>query len=124
MANLVDRFYAAMTVLAGHGHIKQRLIEAYQGHLADTDEEDLPLAMRERFIDLNARMHAVAPLNGEGPICASVRKMSRAEAAGCAHEIVALHADLVRQADDLPAAIRAKAGETVEVPPFLVKSAS
>lgn len=124
MANLVDRFYAAMTVLAAHGHVKQRLITAYQDHLDGTDEEDLPIEMRERFIDLNARMHAVAPLNGEGPICASVRKMSRAEATDCAHEIVALHADLVRQAGDLPATMRADSPEKAELPPFLVKSVS
>lgn len=124
MANLVDRFYAAMTVLTAHGHVKQRLIEAFQDHLAGTDEDDLPIEMRERFIDLNARMHAVAPLNGEGPICASVRKMSRAEATECAHEIVALHADLVRLAGDLPATMRANPADKADVPPFLVKSVS
>jgi hypothetical protein len=30
MSYHVDRFYAAVSVLSGHGHIKQRLIKAYE----------------------------------------------------------------------------------------------
>ena len=35
MINHVDRFQAAVTVLAGNGHIKQRLIKAYDENLVD-----------------------------------------------------------------------------------------
>lgn len=122
MANLVDRFYAAVTVLTSHGHIKQRLIDAYVDNLSSIDDDELPREMRERFGDLNARVHAVAPLNGEGRVCASVRKMSIYEASECAHQILALYADLVRRGDELPQT--AGPGDKAEVPPFLVKSAS
>lgn len=126
MANLVDRFYAAMTVLVGHGHIKQRLIDAYRDNLSTTDEEELPREMREDFSRLNARIHAVAPLNGEGRVCASVRKMSIFEASDCARDILAMYAGLVRAADDLEDDLpnTKEAVEKAEVPPFLVKSAS
>ena len=35
MTDHVDCFYAALNVLVGHGHVKQRLIEAYEEHLAE-----------------------------------------------------------------------------------------
>ncbi len=122
MANLVDRFYAAVTVLVSHGHIKQRLIDAYQDNLSTTDEDELPRELRERFSELDARIHAVAPLNGEGRVCASVRKMSVYEASDCAQAILALYADLAGRGDELPD--DAAAADKAEVPPFLVKSAS
>ena len=42
MTHHVDRFYAAVSVLAGDGHMKQRLIKAYQENLGDIAEDDLP----------------------------------------------------------------------------------
>jgi hypothetical protein len=44
-------------------------------------------------------MNQVAPLNGEGPICASVRKMSIDEADDCARRIVDLYGDMIRLVD-------------------------
>ena len=82
MADHVDRFHAALIVLAGHGHVKQRLIEAFERHLADIDEDDLPITVKQSFADLRSEMQRVAPSHGEGPICASVRKMSLDEAYG------------------------------------------
>ena len=35
MTDHLDRFHAALTVLAGHGHIKQRLIRAFEDNLVD-----------------------------------------------------------------------------------------
>ena len=84
MTDHLDRFHAALTVLAGHGHIKQRLIKAYEEYLVEIHEDELPIAMKQSFVDLRAEMHRVSPLNGEGPICASVRKMSLNEASECA----------------------------------------
>ena len=84
MMNHVDRFHAALTVLAGHGHIKQRLMKAYEDNLAEINEDELPIASKQLFADVRRQMHSVTPLNGEGPICASVRKMSVAEASECA----------------------------------------
>jgi len=123
MTNHVERFYAALTVLAGHGHIKQRLIKAYEEHLDGIDEDELPIAMKQGFVDLRQSMHQVAPLRGESAICASVRKMSPEDATECAAHVVALFSELSRLGDDgAPVAIQLSDGETARVPPFLIKS--
>ncbi|MBT8091856.1 MAG: hypothetical protein KJN77_02395 [Gammaproteobacteria bacterium] len=122
MTNQVDRFYAALTVLAGHGHIKQRLIKAFDDCLSDVDEDELPIAMKQPFADLRRTMQRVAPLNGEGAVCASVRKMSPEDASSCASQIVALYGELSRgrDADDLNRPLGDE--KQAHVPPFLVKS--
>lgn len=123
MAYQVDCLFAAVAVLAGHGHIKQRLISAYEEHVADICDEDLPLVVREPFAELRDKMYRVAPLNGEGPICASVRKMSVEEASACAVSIVELCQEVARCNTGLkgrPAVADAEASEPV--PPFLVKT--
>jgi hypothetical protein len=122
MTDHVERFHAALIVLVGHGHVKQRLIEAFEEHLADIHENDLPEAMQESFAGLRREMNQVAPLNGEGPIRASVRKMSLQEASDCAARIVGLHARLARQDDDAQPGPLPEADDEMRVPPFLVKS--
>lgn len=122
MTNYVDRFHAALTVLAGHGHIKQRLVKAYEDHLDEIDEDELPIAMKQTFADLRQSMHQVAPLNGESPVCASVRKMSPEDASECASRVVAIYGELSRLRDDLPAALSRSDDDAPRVPPFLVKS--
>jgi hypothetical protein len=122
MTDHLDRFHAALTVLAGHGHIKQRLIRAYEENLVEIHEDELPIAMKQSFIDLRLEMHRVTPLNGEGPICASVRKMSLDEASECAGRIVTLYGEIARQRDDLQTSLPLGDGEEIRVPPFLVKS--
>jgi hypothetical protein len=122
MTDHVDRFYAALLVLAGHGHIKQRLIKAYEDHLADIHEDDLPISLKQPFADLRHDMHRESPLNGEGPICASVRKMSVYEAGDCAGRIVTLFKELTGQRDEVQVTLPLGDGDEVRVPPFLVKS--
>ena len=97
--NHVDRFHTALTVLAGHGHIKQRLIKAYEGNLVAINEDELPILLRQSFADLRCQMHSVMPLNGEGPICASVRKMSFDEASECAASVVSMYGAISRIED-------------------------
>ncbi len=121
MSYHVDRFYAAVSVLAGHGHIKQRLIKAYEDNLGEISADELPISIKQTFSDLEHQMHRVTPLNGEGPICASVRKMSVAEAAECAVSVVALYGELVRLDDGAQANLSIDSQER-QVPPFLVKS--
>jgi len=96
MSNHVNRFYSAVSVLAGHGHIKQRLIQAYEDNLAHIDDNTIPITVRESFAKLSCLMNHVEPLNGEGPICASVRKMSIDEADECARKIIDLYGDMLR----------------------------
>ena len=122
MSYHVDRFYAAVSVLAGHGHIKQRLIKAYEENLGSISEDELPIALKQTFSDLKHQMNRVTPLNGEGPICASVRKMSLQEASDCAGRIVSLYGEIVRQGDELQAALPLAGASEERVPPFLVKS--
>lgn len=122
MTNHVDRLQAALTVLAGHGHIKQRLMKAYEENLADVHEDELPIALKQAFADLRHQMHSITPLNGEGPICASVRKMSTDEASECAVTIVALFRDIMRTDQNIQGSLQLTDADERRVPPFLVKS--
>ena len=122
MTDHVDRFHAALLVLAGHGHVKQRLIKAFEEHLAEIHEDELPIAVKQSFADLRHEMQRVAPLNGEGPICASVRKMSLQEASECAGRIVSLFGEISRYAEDTQSALSLGDEKEVRVPPFLVKT--
>ena len=74
MSNHVDRFYAAVSVVASHGDIKQRLVTAFEDHLDTIEDAELPIQIREAFIELRRRMTGVEPLNGEGHIRATVRR--------------------------------------------------
>jgi hypothetical protein len=122
MTDHVERFHAALLVLAGHGHVKQRLIKAFEDHLEEIREDDLPLRLQPAFADLRQDMHRVSPLNGEGPICASVRKMSLQEASDCAGRIVDLFGELAVHADEVQPTLPLGGQEEARVPPFLVKS--
>jgi hypothetical protein len=124
MSNHIKRLYAAVSVLAGHGDIKQRLIKAYEENLAIIDDDDLPIALKQTFADCRHKMSQVDPLNGEGRIRATVRKMSIVEADDCARKLLDLYSDIIRYEDlaqdSLPLSMAAKAA----VPPFLIKSNS
>jgi hypothetical protein len=122
MSSTVDRFYAAVTVLAGEGRIKQRLLKAYTENLRDIDEDDLPVAVREVFTDLRSRMRAVAPLPAESRVHASVRKMSMRDAGECSAVVLKIYNELMKQPAAVPVPTAVEG--SVEVPAFLVKSAS
>ncbi len=122
MTDHVDRFHAALLVLAGHGHIKQRLIKAFEDNLAELHEDELPISIRQAFADLRRDMQRVAPLNGEGPICASVRKMSLSEASDCAGRLVTLYGEVLRHRDEAQVSLPLADNDETRVPPFLVKS--
>ena len=124
MSYHVDDFFAAVSVLAGHGHIKQRLISAYEDNLTSIRADDLPIPVKQNFADLKDLMHRVAPLNGEGPICASVRKMSVDEANQCAQLMVELYGDMIRHSDNGQTALPLQIDERRSVSPLLVKRAS
>lgn len=78
--------------------------------------------MKQSFADLRHDMHRVTPLNGEGPICASVRKMSLDEASEIAGRIVSLYGEIARRRDDLQTSLPLTEADEMRVPPFLVKS--
>ena len=122
MSNHVDRFYAAVTALVSHDNIKQRLVRAFEIHLAEIDDDEMPTALRQEFTDLRHAMSGVEPLNGEGRIRATVRKMSMVEADRCAAMMLGIYAKLVRLSDELEELIPPADDQPV-VPPFLVKTA-
>lgn len=122
MSNHVQRFHAAVSVMAGQGNIKQRIIKAYEEQLAVLDERDLPIVARQPFADLQALLSQVAPLNGEGRIRATVRKMSASEADVCAQMMLDIYCDIIRFEDSEQDAVPLRPVETAAIPPFLVKS--
>ena len=122
MSYHVERFYAAVSVLAGHGHIKQRLIRAYEENLVEISEDELPIAVKQPFSDLKHQMNRVTALNGEGAICASVRKMSVDEAADCAVSVLALFSEIRCLGDSGQTMLPLASEDRKGVPPFLVKS--
>lgn len=122
MSNHVDCLYSAVSALASHGPIKQRLIKAYEDNLDEFEEDDLPVSVRESFADLRRLMHAVSPANGEGSICASVRKMSKDQADECAQLMVEIYADMTRNGDSGHAPLPIGMEDHAAVPPFLIKS--
>ena len=122
MYHHVDRIGAAVSVLVSHSHIKQRLIEAYEKNLRAINEEDLPLQMQQSFADLRQMMTGVAPLNGEGSIRATVRKMSVCQADECAGLILSLYSDIIRYSDNGQELLPLDVTDSQRVPPFLIKS--
>ncbi|MCH7980318.1 MAG: hypothetical protein IID59_02350 [Proteobacteria bacterium] len=124
MTYQVEHFYAAVATLAGDGHIKHRLIRAYQDNLDSIDDLELPITLKETFAELKSRMYTVTPLKGEGAIRASVRKMSAREASACAITILSLYSDMLQLSDGAQASLPLNGEEAQVVPPFLVKSVS
>jgi hypothetical protein len=122
MSYPVDSFHAAVSVLAGHGHIKQRLMTAYEDYLDAIDEDEVPQIRRNAFVDVQKAMHRVAPLNGEGSVCASVRKMSPVEAGDCAITILSVYRAMLRDDDGDSSEICLDHHNRKAVPPFLVKT--
>jgi hypothetical protein len=75
----------------GRGSIKDRLLDAYCGHLADLEEADLPADMRRDFGEMIVALHRVRPLPGDDIIKASVRKLSNEDACRYASFVVKLY---------------------------------
>ena len=118
----VDSFHAAASVLVGHGHIKQRLMKAFEDHLDAIDEDEVPEGRRNVFAEIQKSMHRVAPLNGEGSVCASVRKMSPVEAGDCAIKILAIYREMLRDSEDDSPDLQIDHENRKVVPAFLLKS--
>lgn len=122
MSNLVDRFITAVSVMAGNGHIKQRLVQSYEDNLQGIECDDLPVAARQPYADLRAMLQSVSPLNGEGAVRATVRKMSANDAEQCAGLMVRLLAEVIRGSGSEQKRLPLQVDERAVVPPFLVKS--
>lgn len=101
MSLLKNKLQAAVVALTGTGNVKHRLSTAWQDHLADLPDEDLPDTLRDIFSTLRAQLHTERPINGESAAVASIRKMSAADAGRCAEHVVHLFTRAIADADDV-----------------------
>ena len=122
MSNHLNRFYGAVSALAGHGNIKQRLMVAFEDHLALIEADEVPIAVKQSFAGLRQMMSGVDPLNGEGRIQATVRKLSVFEADDCAQQMVDLYTEIIRFEDQTQESLPLRLGDQPLLPSFLVKS--
>jgi hypothetical protein len=92
------KLHAATLELAKSTPIKQRLTHAFSKHLKYIDPVQLPQALRCELHDILRGLEAVAPLPGETPVQATVRKMSAEDADLFATRIVVLFGEVARAA--------------------------
>lgn len=118
MSNNFEHLQQATLRLSQDGPIKDRLIAAYDAHLAAVETEDLPDSMRADFGALCAAMHRETPQVRESAVRASVRKMSAVEASECAALVVRLFAAMARA--DAARAVSA-AARSARVPAHVVQ---
>lgn len=91
MPNLSARLEAAALSLAGPGHIKDRLLDAYSRHLKDIQESDLPDEYALDFAQMIHALHRSPALPGDDVVKASVRKLSNEEASHYAELVIRLY---------------------------------
>ena len=90
-STLADQLEAAVTALAAHGALKDRLAAAWCSHLDAIDAQDLPLEAQQDFSELAKSMHAARVLPGDNVVRASVRKLSNEDAERYAALIVRMY---------------------------------
>ncbi len=96
MTDAREKFRQATLALVGPGSIKQRLAGAFNTNLIDITAEELPEELQDEFCRLSEKMAEVPPIGDEGPVLATVRKMSRDEADRCAVRILSMYETLAR----------------------------
>jgi len=94
MADLNARLEAATLSLAGPGSIKDRLLDAYCGHLSDLDAHEMPSDLQSQFTEMIDAMHRARALPGDDVIKASIRKLSNDDARRYATLVVKLYGAL------------------------------
>src|SRR5580698_9324122 len=97
MLNLSARLQAAALSLAGPGHIKDRLLDAYCRHLRDVQESDLPDEYGIEFAEMIQALHRAPALPGDDVVRASIRKLSNEQACQYAKLVVRLYGTLAGQ---------------------------
>ncbi len=99
MPDTWEHFQRATRVLVGPGPIKQRLIEAYRGNLAELRDAEVPDSIAGGFAALNAAMHGAHAAGGLSAPEVAVRKMSEKDAADHAAAILEMFMALAAQAE-------------------------
>jgi hypothetical protein len=91
MADLCARLEAAALSLAGQGHIKDRLFDAYCRYLEDIQQSDVPGELGHEFGAMIQALHRAPALPGDDVVKASVRKLSNDQACRYAELVVRLY---------------------------------
>ena len=120
-----EHFRRAVSVLAGPGPIKQRLTEAYLGHLRSVDARTLPSEVLPDFLALSEALTSTKATGGMNSVEVSVRKMSEQEAGRHASSVLDMLIALVEggEAREPPSAaarqLRVVGDDDDEIPAFL-----
>ena len=96
MSDSLERLQRAALVLTQNAPAKDRLAEAWLGHLHALDVAQLPEAYRGEFRAMCEAMTRERPLPRENPVRASVRKMSGEEVGRYAELVVRLYGAVAR----------------------------
>ena len=99
--------HAATLELTRSHPIKQRLTTAFSKHLKNIDPTQLPLALRDEYLQIIHELEAVPPMPGESAVQATVRKLSAEDAELIATRIVVLFGEFARAST--PRAVEAPA---------------
>jgi hypothetical protein len=91
MADIGARLEAAALSLAGQGHIKDRLFDAYCRYLEDIQQSDVPGELAHEYGDMIQALHRAPALPGDDIVKASVRKLSNDQACRYAELVVRLY---------------------------------
>ncbi|HEY5624155.1 MAG TPA: hypothetical protein VIV14_10375 [Gammaproteobacteria bacterium] len=118
MPYLAERFEAAVSTLVSEGSVKERLAMAYSEHLDDLESGELPQALRDRFDELHAALHAVTPTGNEHCVRATIRKMSPIQARQHARTILALYSELALRGERTEP-LQVVAGKRKKAPRFV-----
>ncbi len=105
------KLHAATLELARSSPIKQRLTNAFSKHLCTIDPAQLPPPLRGEFHEIVRGLEAVAPLPGESPVQATVRKLSADDADLFATRIVVLFGEVARASTLRPVEVEAVVAE-------------
>ncbi|HEY1725462.1 MAG TPA: hypothetical protein VGF89_08565 [Steroidobacteraceae bacterium] len=119
MAELCARLEAAALSLAGSGHIKDRLFEAYCRFLEGLQAADVPGELAAEFNDMITALHRSPALPGDDVVKASVRKLSNDQACRYAELVVRLYGTIAGMAH--PVAVRANR-QVVPLSKFLAEA--
>jgi hypothetical protein len=96
-SSLTGKLEAAVTILIGHGALKDRLATAYSDCLEHLDEHDLPEELQDEFAQMSQALHRARVLPGDNIVRASIRKLSNEEAQRYAALVVRIYG--LRMAD-------------------------
>lgn len=114
-------FEAAVTILVADGPVKKRLSLAYESHLAELNDTDLPRGIRDSFCRLSGLLHRVGPIGPQSSVKATIQKMSETEAAHCAQLILNIYVELIANAERIePLKVVESAPE--QTPKFLIQN--